>query len=52
LPGYVACGDSEQEVLDLARGGIPFHLACLEEEGLAVPEDKGEAKILTLEVAA
>jgi len=52
LPGYVACGDSEEEVLNLAREGIPFHLACLQEEGLAVPEDKGEAKVLTLEVAA
>ena len=33
LPGYVACGDNEEEVLELAREGIPFHLACLVEEG-------------------
>ena len=52
LPGYVACGGSEDEVLNLAREGIRFHLACLQEEGLAVPEDKGDAKVLTLEVAA
>ena len=52
LPGYVACGDSEQEVLDLAREGIPFHLDCLREEGLPLPEDGGEAKIATVEVAA
>jgi predicted RNase H-like HicB family nuclease len=52
LPGYVACGDSEEEVLTLAREGIPFHLECLREEGLPVPEGEGEAKVLTLEVAA
>lgn len=52
LPGYVACGDSEEEVLALAREGIPFHLACLREEGRAVPEGDGEAKVVSLEVAA
>ena len=52
LPGYVACGDSEEEVLALAREGIPFHLAPLREEGREVPEGEGEAKIIELEVAA
>ena len=52
LPGYVACGNSEQEVLKLAQEGIPFHLDCLREEGLPVPEDTGEAKVTTVEVAA
>jgi predicted RNase H-like HicB family nuclease len=52
LPGYVACGDSEEEVLDLAREGIPFHLACLREEGREVPDGEGDAKVVTLEVAA
>jgi predicted RNase H-like HicB family nuclease len=52
LPGYVACGDSEEEVLALAREGIPFHLDCLREEGQPVPEGEGEAKVLVLEVAA
>lgn len=52
LPGYVACADSEEEVLALARAGIPFHLASLKEEGRSVPEGKGEAKVVTLEVAA
>ena len=52
LPGYVACGESEEEVLALAREGIPFHLDCLREEGHPVPEGEGEAKVLTLEVAA
>lgn len=52
LPGYVACGESEEEVLALAREGIPFHLACLKEEGREIPEDQGDARVLTLDVAA
>jgi predicted RNase H-like HicB family nuclease len=52
LPGYVACGGSEEEVLSLAREGIPFHLACLKEEGRGIPEDNGAARVVTLEVAA
>ena len=52
LPGYVACGASEEDVLALARDGIPFHLECLREEGRTVPEDEADARILTLEVAA
>lgn len=52
LPGYVACGDSEEEVLALAREGIPFHLACLREEGRPAPEAEGEARVASLDVAA
>ncbi|MGI6295177.1 MAG: type II toxin-antitoxin system HicB family antitoxin [Armatimonadota bacterium] len=51
LPGYVACGDTEEEVIALAREGIPFHLACLAEEGLPSTVD-GDAKVLSLEIAA
>lgn len=52
LPGYIACGESEEEVLTLAREGIPFHLECLREEGLPIPKRGGRAKVLSLEVAA
>jgi predicted RNase H-like HicB family nuclease len=52
LPGYVACGDSEAEVLALAKEGIPFHLESLREEGVAVPEGEVDAKVVDLEVAA
>lgn len=52
LPGYVACGDTEDEVLELAREGIPFHLVCLAEEGHEPPTEVGDAKIVSLEVAA
>jgi predicted RNase H-like HicB family nuclease len=50
LPGYVACGETEEEVLALARDGIPFHLRCLREERRPVPEGDGDAKVMTLEV--
>jgi predicted RNase H-like HicB family nuclease len=52
LPGYVACGDSEEEVISLAREGIPFHLECLREEGHPMPKDMGQAKVVSLEIAA
>jgi len=52
LPGYVACGDSEEEVLALAREGIPFHLESLQEEGRALPDGEVQAKVISLEVAA
>ena len=52
LPGYIACGDSEDEVLALARQGIPFHLSCLAEEGQEAPQGPGNARIATLTVAA
>lgn len=53
LPGYVACGSSEDEVLELAHEGIPFHLQCLAEEGIEPPSaESADAKVLSLEVAA
>lgn len=51
LPGYVACGETEDEVLDLAREGIPFHLSCLADEG-QTPTGDGDARVLSLEIAA
>ena len=52
LPGYVACGDTREDVLALAREGIPFHLKCLRDEGLPAPEDQGDAEVIRLEIAA
>ncbi|MCE5324108.1 type II toxin-antitoxin system HicB family antitoxin [bacterium] len=53
LPGYVACGCSEEEVLELAHEGILFHLECLAEEGIEPPSaDSAAAKVISLEVAA
>lgn len=53
LPGYIACGSSEEEVLELAREGIPFHLKCLKDEGFSVKEEsRASAKVVSLIVAA
>ncbi len=38
LPGFVATGDSEEEVGRLIREAIELHLEGLEEDGLPLPE--------------
>ena len=38
LPGYVAAGDTLQEVKDLIREAIAFHIAGLRDDGLPIPE--------------
>jgi len=53
LPGYVACGETESEVIELALEGIPFHLECLAKEGLEPPPaESAAARIMDLEIAA
>ena len=37
LPGCIAVGESQQEVLQLIQEAIEFHLEGLKVEGLAVP---------------
>ena len=37
LPGCIAVGESQQEVLQLIQEAIEFHLEGLKIEGLAVP---------------
>ena len=37
LPGCIAVGESQQEVLQLIQEAIEFHLEGLKGEGLAVP---------------
>jgi len=37
LPGCVALGDTEDEVLDEMRRALEFHLAELREDGRAIP---------------
>jgi predicted RNase H-like HicB family nuclease len=38
LPGCVAAGETEEEVLQLIREAIDLHLESLREEGEPVPE--------------
>jgi len=38
LPGCVAVGESQAEVIELIHEAIEFHLEGIREEGLAVPQ--------------
>lgn len=48
LPGCVAAGETQQEVAEMIRDAIAFHLEGLREEGLPVPEPN--ALVETVEV--
>ena len=37
LPGCIAAGETEQEVLELITEAIEFHLEGMKEEGMTVP---------------
>jgi predicted RNase H-like HicB family nuclease len=50
LPGCVAAAETREEVLQLIREGIEFHLEEMRTEGLAAPEASSSAEYI--EVAA
>jgi len=50
LPGCVAAAETQQEVLQLIREAISFHLEAMREEGLSIPEPLSSAE--SVEVAA
>lgn len=50
LPGCVAAGDTRDEVLQLVREAIAFHLHGLKEDGLPVPVPT--SSIETVRIAA
>jgi predicted RNase H-like HicB family nuclease len=43
LPGCVAAAETEEEVLELIREAIDFHLESLREEGEPIPEPTSHA---------
>ena len=43
LPGVAVVGDTREEVEQLIRDAIPFHLDGLREAGLPVPEPRNAA---------
>ena len=47
VPGCVAAGSTREEVEDLMREAIPFHLEGLREDGLPVPEPAHVAGYVT-----
>jgi predicted RNase H-like HicB family nuclease len=40
LPGCIATGDTPQETEQLIREAALFHIECLREDGLPVPEPR------------
>jgi predicted RNase H-like HicB family nuclease len=46
LPGCIAAGESEAEVLQLIQEAIEFHLEGLKEEGLPVPAPHSSSRIV------
>ncbi len=46
LPGCVAVGETREEVLQLIREAIEFHIDGLKEDGLPVPTPSSEGKFV------
>jgi predicted RNase H-like HicB family nuclease len=50
LPGCIATGDTIEEVTQLMREGIEFHIEGMREDGLPIPEPS--TAVSMVEVAA
>ena len=48
LPGCVAAAETSEEVLQLIREAIEFHLEEMRKEGLALPEPSSSAEYVEL----
>ncbi|MBU1664932.1 MAG: type II toxin-antitoxin system HicB family antitoxin [Gammaproteobacteria bacterium] len=46
LPGCVAVGESQAEVMELIHEAIEFHLEGIREEGLAVPQPHSYSELV------
>lgn len=46
LPGCIAVGQSREEVLDMIREAIAFHVDGLKDQGLPVPEPSSTGEIV------
>jgi len=52
LPGCVAVGDSEEEVRELIREAIEFHLDGMREDGEPIPPPASRVEYVKVPVAA
>lgn len=52
LPGCVAVGESENEVVGLIREAIQFHLEDLQSEGQPIPQPASKSKFIEVALAA
>ncbi|MGH2507638.1 MAG: type II toxin-antitoxin system HicB family antitoxin [Ktedonobacteraceae bacterium] len=51
LPGCVAAGESEKEVLQLIQEAIEFHLEGLKEGGESFPVPHSSSKVVEIDAA-
>lgn len=51
LPGCVAAAETQQEVIQLIREAIEFHLEEMQHEGLPLPEPLSSADYVDVAVA-
>ncbi len=51
LPGCVAIGETREEVLQLIREAIEFHIDGLKEDGLPVPTPSSEGEFVEIGAA-
>jgi predicted RNase H-like HicB family nuclease len=51
LPGCVAAGESREEVLQLIREAIEFHIEGLRESGEVVPEPNSFSELVEIDAA-
>lgn len=46
LPGCVAVGETQEDVLDLIHDAIEFHLEGLREEGASIPSPRSNVEFV------
>jgi len=51
LPGCVAVGDTREEVVQLIREAIDFHIEGLRQDGLPVPSPASESDFVDVSAA-
>ncbi len=51
LPGCVAVGETREEVLDLIRQAIEFHLEGLAEDGESIPKPHSSSTVVEVRAA-
>ena len=51
LPGCVAAGETREEVLDLIREAIEFHIEGLKQEGQPVPPPSSTSEVVDVAAA-
>jgi predicted RNase H-like HicB family nuclease len=51
LPGCVAAGETREEVLDLIRDAIEFHIEGLRQEGQPVPPPSSTSAVVDVAAA-